>query len=512
MGKDYLLGVDAGTSVIKAALFDREGREIESASRRTELKNDRPGLCEASMTGLWNAFAGTIRELLQRARAGGDRIAAIGITGNMIGAWLLDEHGRPVRDGILWCDGRTRGLIERLKGEHPGFLSEIFATDGCALETGCTLPLVRWLAENEPESLLQTRYVVCSKDFLCFQLTGTIQLDTTEVGGLPGNIRTPDYSDRMFALFGVEQYRHLFPYAVASETVIGAVQPDASEATGLLAGTPVVAGAGDVPANVLGIGAVEPGIALTILGTNCQSGIVFDHPVFEPADVGLLFYVPGRRWYRALMNVAGTTNLDWFIDQFCETEQRAAPNRDALFSLVERLAGESEPGARGIIYHPYLSSVGVIAPFVEPAARAQFFGLTSQHRRVDLLRAIYEGVAFAIRDCYAALETPIKEIRFAGGGSRSALWCQIVADCLDARVVVPEGSELGAKGAALLAGVGVGWSAGIIEAAGSAFRAARSFEPDGLLKPRYDAIYEVYRSLRDDIRPAWRRHDSLAHH
>ncbi|MCC7446446.1 MAG: carbohydrate kinase [Anaerolineae bacterium] len=502
MGKDYLLGVDAGTSVVKAVLFDLSGREIASALRQTEL-NREAGRCETSVIGTWHAFASTIRDLLIKANIAGSQIAAVGVAGNMIGAWLVDEQGKPVRDGILWCDGRTQPLIDRLKAAHPGFLSKIFATDGCVLETGCTLPQIRWLAENEPESLRRAKHIFCSKDYLCFRLTGKAQLDPTEAAGLPGDIRTQTYSDAMFALFGVEQYRPLFPPVVPSETVIGEVLPDAAAATGLQAGTPVVAGAGDVPANVLGIGAVEPGIALTVLGTNCQSGMVFDHPVFEPADVGLLFYIPGQRWYRALMNVAGTTNLDWFIDQFYAAERDVASSRAELFATLEQIASQSEPGARGIIYHPYLSTVGVIAPFVEPAARAQFFGLTVQHRRADLLRAVYEGVALAIRDCYTALNTPIREIRFAGGGSRSPLWCQIVADCLGARVVIPEGGELGAKGAALLAGVGIGQFPSIIEASKSAFRVTRSYEPNLDLKPRYDAIYKVYRMLRDDVRSAW---------
>ncbi len=506
MGKDYLLGVDAGTSVIKAALFDLQGDEISSTSRRTQLDNSVPGRCETSMTGTWEAFAQTVRDLLQKASLDGSRIAAVGVTGTMIGAWLIDAQGQPVRNAMLWCDGRSQPLIRRLEAEHPGFLSEIFAIDGCVLETGCTLPLVRWLAENEPDALARAKTICCSKDYLVSRLTGKIQIDPTEASGMPGNIRTQTYDDRLFAMFGIEAYRHLFPTIKPSEEVIGEILPEAASATGLVAGTPVTVGAGDVPANVLGIGAVEPGIALTVLGTNCQSGLVFDHPVFEPPDVGLLFYVPGQRWYRALMNVAGTTNLDWFIDQFCSAEQDGAPSRTALYAAIEQLAAQSEPGARGIIYHPYLSAVGVIAPFVEPAARAQFFGLTQQHRRADMLRAVYEGMVLAIRDCYNALNTSIQEIRFAGGGARSELWGQMLADCMGTRVIIPQGTEFGAKGAALLAGVGAGLFETITDAARTTFRVARSYEPDPRLKARYDAVYQVYRMLRDDMRPAWRRH------
>jgi sugar (pentulose or hexulose) kinase len=509
VGKDYLLGVDAGTSVMKVALFDLEGHEQESTSRQTTLDTSVPGRYETSMAGTWDTFTQTIRDLLQKASVDGSQIAAIGLAGTMIGAWLIDAQGQPVRNAILWCDGRTQPLINQMQAANPGFLSEIFALDGCVMETGCTLPLIRWLADHEPDSLARARHVFCSKDYLCFRLTGTVHIDPTEAAGLPGNTRTQSYDDRLFRLFGIGAYRHLFPPIRPSAAVVGEVLPAAAESTGLQVGTPVVAGAGDVPSNALGIGAVEPGIALTVLGTNCQSGLIFDRPVFEPPDVGLLFCLPGQRWLRALMNVAGTTNLNWFIEQFCAAEQAAAPARAELYATIERLAEQSEPGAHGIIYHPYLSSVGVIAPFVESAARAQFFGLTQQHRRADMLRAVYEGVVFAIRDCYSVLDTPIREIRLAGGGARSRLWSQTLADCMGARVVIPEGSEFGAKGAALLAGVGIGLFKTAADASTSTFRVARCFEPDSHLKPRYDAMYEIYRMLRDEVRLAWRQSANL---
>jgi sugar (pentulose or hexulose) kinase len=266
-----------------------------------------------------------------------------------------------------------------------------------------------------------------------------------------------------------------------------------------------VAGAGDVPANALGLGAVVPGTAFTILGTNCQSCLVYDHPIFEPAEVGLLFYVPGGRWFKALMNVAGTTNLDWAVAQFCGEERAQAQSRDDLYRRVEALAANSPIGANGVMYHPYLGTAGVIAPFVEPTARAQFLGLHGGHTRADLLRAVYEGVALAIRDCYAALTTPISRILFAGGGSRSPLWAQMIADCLGAEVALPVGREFGAKGAALLAGVGVGVFADVIAASQGAAEVARVFTPRDSFTSAYEAVFERYRDGRRLALPLWHR-------
>jgi sugar (pentulose or hexulose) kinase len=483
--QDYLLGIDVGTSVVKAALFDRAGREIAVNYRRNNLYHPQPGWSEADMEETWETTVAVIRELLQTSRIAPAQIAAVGLCGNMIGAWLVDAQGQPVRRAILWNDGRTRTVFEALEHQRSDFMSYVFNFSGSVLEHGCTLPVVRWLADHEPESLRRATALLHAKDWIRYKLTGQLHTDVSEVPGAPGDVRQ----------------RHLFTPFVTSETIIGEIQPEAAEKTCLLAGTPVAAGAGDVPSVALGVGAVEVGVACSILGTHCINGLVLDQPHFEPPDVGILFTIPGERWMRALANVAGTTNLDWFINQFC-ADMRSSPN---LFDQLEMLASQSPAGSRGILYHPYLSSVGIIAPFFEPAARAQFFGLTPEHTRADILRSVYEGVALAIRDCYNAIQTEVSEIRLSGGGARSRLWSQIIADTMGTRVLVPAGSEFGAKGAALLAGVGIGWFSSIGEAAKATLNIQRIHEPDLTLKPLYDANYDIYCQIREVMRPVWQK-------
>lgn len=499
----YLLGIDAGTSIIKVALFDRQGHEYAVAARETQVRTPHPAWSEMNMHTVWQQTADAVREVLARAAVSGDAVAAVGLTANMVGLWLLDQDGQPVRDAILWNDGRTQPQTQQRLAENPAYLSTIFASSGSVMQPGCTLPLLRWLADHEPDNLARTAQVLCCKDWLRYQLTGALHTDPTEASVMPGSTRARNYSDAMFAHLGVAEFRHLFPPVAESAAVVGAVQPEAAALTGLAVGTPVVTGAGDVPASVIGAGAIEPGEACTVLGTTCMNCLVVAEPVFTPVDVGLLFCLPGEGWLRALANIAGTTNLDWFTEQFCPAERAAAADQGTLFASLEALAQQSVPGARDVLYLPYLSAVGVIAPFVEPNARAQFSGLSAEHTRADMLRAVYEGMALSIRDCYSAIDAPIDTIWLSGGGSRSAFLSQMIADCTGKRVLIPAGQEFGARGAALLAGVGAGWFADLHDAVTSTRSILRIHEPDPASRDIYDRVYARYCGIRDALRIAW---------
>ncbi|HVO72254.1 MAG TPA: FGGY-family carbohydrate kinase [Aggregatilineaceae bacterium] len=503
--QDFLLGIDAGTSVVKAALFSPDGREHVTVARRTTLKAPHPTWAEVSMIETWEMTVQAIHEVLAYGGVRSDQIAAVGITGNMIGAWLVDGDGNPVRDAILWCDGRTGPLLDQLSEEDPGFMSRLYDIVGCAMQQGCTLPVLRWLAENEPQSLDRARHILCCKDWLILRLTGSIHLDPTEACVLPGDPRTRGYSEAMFDLLGVSAYRHLFPPLQPSEKVVGVIQREAAQLTGLKAGTPVVAGAGDVPASAIGVGAYEPGTACSLLGTNFLNCLVTDRPVFEPRGIGAVFCLPGERWLRSAINVSGTTSLDWAIEQFCQPEKTASASSAEPFAAVESLATNSPPGASGIIYLPYLSAQGITAPVVESAARAELFGLTNEHTRADLVRAVYEGLALSIRDCYEVIPADIGEIRLSGGAAKSTFFCQIVADVTGTRIVVPSGTEFGARGAALLAAVGIGWFETVADALSLDPTTARIYESNPKVKAVYDAVYMTYGELRDALRPVWRR-------
>jgi sugar (pentulose or hexulose) kinase len=502
--EDLLLGLDAGTSVVKAALYDRNGAELATAQRSTPVLSPHPLWSESDMAEIWSIVAATIRTLLSANGISAQRIAAVGLTGTMVGAWLIDSSGQPVRNAILWNDGRTQPLIDRLSAQHPNLMTRICQTSGSVMQQGCTLPVLRWLAEHEPGTLARAECVLCCKDWIVYQLTGSRQIDPTEASVMPGDARTRTYSEEMIALFELDRFRQLLPRVIASEQLAGVVQETAAIMTGLRPGTPVAVGAGDVPASAIGLGAVEPGVACTLLGTNILNCLVVDRPIFEPAEVGLLFCMPGKRWLRAMVNVAGTTSLDWFIVQFCAAERDVAATPAALYTMMEALAERSGVGAKGVLFLPYLSALGITTPFWEPAARAEFFGLTDQHTRGDLLRAVYEGIALSIRDGYAVQPEAVTEIRLSGGGAKSAFWSQMIADCTGKTVVVPQGAEFGAKGAALLAGVAIGWYKTIDDAVRRTKGIERRFVPDPVNAARYDRLYRMYTLLQHKLRPAWR--------
>lgn len=498
-----LLGLDVGTSVVKVALFDGSGRERAVVRRQTPTISPHPMWSESDMAQTWANVAGAVRALLSETGTDPCQIAAVGLTGNMVGAWLVDQEGNPVRNAILWNDGRSQPLIDQLGRAHSGFMQRIYRTSGSVMQQGCTLPVLRWLAEHEPDALARASHVLCCKDWIVYRLTGSRQIDPTEASVMPGDAQLRTYSDSMLTLFGLDAFAHLFPPVLPSEQIAGTVEATAAAVTGLRVGTPVIVGAGDVPASAIGLGVVEPGVACTLLGTNVLNCLVTAEPLFEPADVGLLFCLPGGYWLRAMVNVAGTTSLDWFIAQFCAAEQAAAKEKGDLFGELEALAQASAVGANGVLFLPYLSALGITTPFLEPAARAEFFGLTDQHKRSDLLRAVYEGTALSIRDGYAVLPQAVKEIRLSGGGAKSAFWSQMIADCTGKPVVVPGGSEFGAKGAALLAGVALGWYPTVLGAVQATTTTERRYWPDPDKSAHYDRLYSLYHLLQQHLRPAW---------
>jgi sugar (pentulose or hexulose) kinase len=490
----FLLGIDAGTSAIKAALFDGDGHEIAASSQPAAVLSPAPAQSEADMETIWAQVCATVRAVCAQAGISGAEIDGVGITANMVGLWPVDASGQPVRRAILWNDGRTQPLLDGLEVASPGFMSRV---SGSVMQPGCTLPLLRWLREHEPEVLARTHMVLCCKDWLRFRLTGALATDPTEASVMPGDTRARGYSDAAFEELGVHDLRHLFPPVLASEAVAGAVTASAAALTGLREGTPVVTGAGDVPASALGAGAASPGTACIVLGTTCLSGIVLGAPSWTPADVGLLFCQPGGAWLRVMANIAGTTNLDWIIGQ-CFAAEQAAHGR-AIYAHLEASLADIAPGCAGLTYLPYLSDVGIIAPVVAPHARAGFFGLSPVHTRYHLLRAVMEGVALAVRDCYAAMGVPVERAVLVGGGANSPLWCQMIADVLGAEIQVPQGSEFGAKGAALLAGVGIGRDSTPAAAAARTTHIARAYQPDAARRALYDAAYNRYAGLRNAV-------------
>lgn len=493
--KRTLLGIDAGSSITKAALFDLDGTEVARAAERVELRRPRPGWCEVDPDEAWQAARKAVRAVMEKAGAGAEEIAAIGISAAMVGAWLVDRQGNALRHGINWEDSRSQAMLDAWAAADPDFYRRIFRADGCVMQQGCTLPAAAWLRTNEPETFAAAAHIFSYKDFLRMKLTDRAAADRTEAAVAPGDARQRGRSAEMLELFGLADVAEKLPPAEDSEAVAGHLTASAAVELGLAEGIPVAIGAGDVPSTVVGASALQAGSALVVLGTTCIAGVVSDEPVFTPPDLGLLFTLPDKAWFRAMVNVAGTLNLDWAIATILGESGRDAD----LFWQLDRMVSEVPIGSDGVVYLPYLSDSGIIAPVFDQQARAGFFGLTPRHGRPQMMRAVYEGVVLAVRDLMQHLPTVEGDILLTGGGANSRIWTQMLADALGKPVAVPAGSEFGARGAALLAGTAIGAFGSVREASVSTRRIARRQEPDPAAAAAWDRAFAAYSAQRDRI-------------
>jgi sugar (pentulose or hexulose) kinase len=500
MSADLLLGIDGGTSVVKSVVFDGTGAEIAIARRETPIQTPQPGWSEVDMRALWAATAETIREVV--ARVGAERIAAVGISGTACGVWAVDADGAPVRNAILWNDGRAAEVIAGWQAD--GSYKRIFEISGNAPFPGYPLSTLRWLLLHEPQMLKKARWLLFHKDWLRYNLTGDLHTDESDVSYFPGDIRARTHSDDLLALAGLSAYRDRLPPLISSQATAGAVTAHAAQETGLRARTPVVAGAVDVVASALGGGVVRAGQACAILGTSFLNSLVTAEPAFIPVESGVQAAMPGGGWLRSVVNTSGTINIDWLVAHLAGEERAAAETSgESVYAHVESVIADVPPGANGVVYLPYLNTAGIVSPFAEPNARGMFFGIAMSTTRADLMRAVYEGTALAMRDCFEAIGQPCEEVVLVGGGARSAFWSQMFADATGRRIVVTEGSEFGARGAAILAGVGVGLFASFDEAVARTVRPARVYTPETDAARMYSAVYPLYQHLCYSAREAW---------
>jgi len=498
----FLLGIDVGTTLTKSVVFDLEGNEVAVSRLPTTVHHPQQTYSEVNMEEIWTSVKDTVRQLIFEVGIDPDGILGIGISSTVGGVWLLDESKRPFRPAILWNDGRAGSILARWEVE--GRMQEIFDISGNAVMPGMTLPALRWLIENEPESLDEAKYLMCAKDWIRFKLIGTINSDESDLSQMPCDIRTRTYSDALFELCEVQSKINLFPSVMNSYEVAGTVTDLAAKETGLNPGVPVVIGLADVQAAMVGAGVSQAGRAGSIVGTSSLNNVILDQPSFEPSGVGFEFLMPDNLWIRSLTNTSGTINLDWFLDIFgFEEKQEAESRKIDIYKLLDEIAGGVPVGSSGIIYHPYINLTGVSAPFRNVAARAQFFGLDINHEKKHLLRAVYEGLALSMRELYDSISRDIDDVYIIGGGSNSPFWCQIFADCTGKRMLVPKGSEFGARGVAMLAGVGSGIYKSMEEASQRVLAISRIHQPNKANYKKYSKIYELYRSIYENMQDIW---------
>ncbi len=460
---EFVIGVDVGTTTVKSAAFAMPTLDVPVAlSRRPSVtRTPRRGWSEADPDAVADAAFSTVREVV--AEVGAERVVAMGITGTACGAWLLGGAGRPVRPAILWNDGRAADVTA---GWHAsGAMSRVFDISGNAPFPGYTLSVLSWLAAHEPESLRESTTVVCCKDWLRHLLTGDIASEESDASYVPMDIRTRGWSDELLEVTGTAAWRRLLPELLTPRTT-QPLLPSAARLTGLRAGTPIALGATDIVAGVVGAGATKPGDTVTILGTSANSTVVADQVPWEPRGVGIMAASPLGRYARSLINTSGSETLDWGA--------RLLTGGDVGRLLA--LATDAPEGADDVVLVPYLSPAGTVSPRFDPKATGSLTGLRSHHGPAHVARAVVEGLALAVADCYDHMALPVERIRAVGGAARSDLLLQTLADLTGRPVERMAMGESGARGVAVLAAWAVGLTEDLDGLAGAA-RVSTSFDP-----------------------------------
>jgi sugar (pentulose or hexulose) kinase len=492
-----LVGIDAGTTRIKAAAFSPDGREIHRAAVSNEVLTPRPAWREQDMAATWRRCRAAVGEVVSALDAETD-VLAVGVTGQGDGCWLLDDDRDPVRNAVLWNDGRARDYVRRWR--ETGTADALRDICGSELFPGVSLVVLCWLSDNEPSALERASTVLFCKDWLGYKLTGTVNTDFSDASLPYLDVETRTYADDVGELVGLSTLPDLQPPIVPGADVAGTVDETAAAATGLPAGTPVVSGVNDVAASAFGSGVATVGESSSVLGTTALNQTLIDSPSAEFPGSGTttVLGVDGLA-SRAMASMAGTTNLDWAVDEFADTDD---------YEAIERRIRKLPPGSEGLLYHPYLSAAGERAPFLAPGARAMFTGLAPDHTSDHFLRAVYEGITLAVRDCYEHIPSTGGATYVSGGGTQSAFWRQLLADGLGEVVRVPAASEPGAKGAALLAGMGVDVYGSLADATDRATSVDRSHDPDPERAALYDDLYKLYAETYRAMFDVWRlRHE-----
>jgi xylulokinase len=488
--RDALLGIDLGTSSVKVCATDLRGNVLAHASTDVTTRSPRPGWHEQDPAHWWQALGSAVRDLIGDPGMSGVRIMAAGLTGQMHGPVLLDGAGASIGPCLIWSDTRTAAEVEEINALLPR--RRVIEVTGSAPNASFTAAKLLWLRRNRPAAFARARTVLLPKDYLRHRLTGCLRTDVSDASAtLLFDVAARAWSDELVDGLGLD--RGLLPPVAESATVDGRLLAEPARELGLEPGLPVIVGGGDAPAAALaaGITAATPGVGLLTLGTSGQVLLAHPNPVIDHRGrLHSLCHVLAGQWCVMAAILSAGASLRW--------GQRLVSAERLSLDVLLAEAAELPAGADGLVFTPYLA--GERTPHMDPHARGALVGLRESHRRGHLIRAILEGVAFALRDGLDALHDAGAEasvLRCTGGGARSELWCQIVASVLGRPVEVADdpGSSYGA---ALLAGLGTD---AILPADIGRSDTVIRYEPDPALVDQYAAGHRRYRRISEATRP-----------
>lgn len=500
---EYLIGIDVGTSGTKTVLYDLNGNIVAQSVKEYPMQQPQAGWAEENPLDWWDAAVQTIRSVMQTSGVPAEAVRGIGFSGQMHSLVMLDEALQVLRPAILWCDGRTREECDEINATV-GAQRVIEISANPAL-TGFTAGKLLWIRRNEPEVFERCRHVILPKDYVRLRLTGELATDVSDASGT----NLLDVKNRVWSAELLEKLKldkSWFPRLLESCELAGKVTEEAAALTGLAAGTPVAAGAADNAASAVGTATVYPGDVFNTIGT---SGVIFAHSdrpeIATGGRVHTICAAVPNAWGFMSCTLAAGLSLRWFRDQFCSAETEEAQRLGIdTYALLDKKASALAPGADGVIFLPYL--MGERSPLLDETCRGVFFGLSARHNREHLLRAVMEGVAYSQRACldvFREMGLRPERMKICGGGARSPLWRQILADQFHLPVSTMASAESATLGAAILAGVCTGVYPDVPTACAIIKEGGTYENPQKHAMCVYDTFYPVYLNLYDALNPVF---------
>lgn len=498
--KGVLLGIDFGTGGCKVSAVSEDGSLLADASVEYPTEYPRRGWSEQNPADWYAAMCRALREVSEKG-VDLSRTISVAFDGSTHNAVLLDADMEPVRKTIMWTDQRSVKECEYL-GEN--YRDKIFSTTYQMPTPTWTLPQMMWLKSNEPEVLAKTKNVLFVKDYVRYLVTGVAVTDYIEAQGtLFFDMEKMDWSPELVGLSGLDF--SALPKMVKPTEVVGKVASSSSRDTGIPEGTPVVCGTSDSAVEDYGAGAIEPGDCILKLATAGNVNVMTSaaHPFKSTLTYS---HVIDGMWYTVSATNAAALCQRWFRDTFCAEEKALAESsKRRVFDIMDELAGKSPIGSGGVMFHPYLQ--GERSPYWDADLRASFTGVSISSTKGDFARALLEGVAFSLKDCYGSIEEiglKVKRIFLIGGGARSRLWSSIISNVFNKTVLVPVPGDA-SYGAALLAGVGAGIFSTPAEAVRKCLKIGRQVEPEAAESEFYSKLFENYKAVHDALAPVYKK-------
>ena len=492
---NLLLGIDIGTGGCKVNIIDTKGNWISSGSSEYETFHQYPQWSEQDPESWYTGFKIAFSKALQKKDIDPKKIISIGVDASTHNAVLLDENMAVLRNSIMWTDQRSTKEVQWL---NENFGDEIFNIAYQKPSPTWTLPQLMWIRENERHIFDRVRYLMFTKDFVRFKLTGTWETDRIDAqGSLLIDMKNQKWSERICRIGSIPS--DILPPLKEPNDISGKVTENAARDTNLSVGTPVIVGTSDTAIESYGVGIIEKGQCVVKMATAGTVNFFTEKPFPGPKSLTYAFVVPGL-WYSCMGTNSAAASLRWFRDVFCQKEIEEAGRRGiSEYVQIDQSAEQAAPGCDGLFFHPYL--MGERSPYWDANLRASFTGVSAYHQKKHFGRAIMEGVAYSLKDCFCAAKEMglnAEEIRFIGGGAKSRLWREILGNVLGKPVIKLKNDD-SSFGIAMLAGVGVGAFSDLEDAVKKCVQVIDRIEPDPALTEAYGELFGIYKNIHDDL-------------